>query len=72
MPVEVFEAEAKKWIETAKHSRWKRLYTELTYQPMLEVLQYMRANGYRTFIVTGGGQDFVRLYSQQVYGIPRE
>jgi phosphoglycolate phosphatase-like HAD superfamily hydrolase len=72
MPVEVFDAEAKKWIDTAKHPRWKRLYTELTYQPMLEVLQYMRANGYRTYIVTGGGQDFVRLYSQQVYGIPPE
>ena len=72
MSVEVFEAEAKKWIETAKHPRWKRLYTDLTYQPMLEVLQYLRANGYRTYIVTGGGQDFVRVYSQQVYGIPPE
>ena len=72
MPVEVFEGEAKKWIETAKHPRWKRLYTELIYQPMLEVLQYLRANGYRTYIVTGGGQDFVRVYSQQVYGIPPE
>jgi phosphoglycolate phosphatase-like HAD superfamily hydrolase len=72
MPVEVFEAEAKKWIETAKHPRWNRLYTELTYQPMLEVLQYMRDNGFKTFIVTGGGQDFVRVYAQQVYGIPPE
>jgi phosphoglycolate phosphatase-like HAD superfamily hydrolase len=72
MPVEVFDAEAKKWIETAKHPRWKRLYTDLTYQPMLEVLQYMRSNGYKTYIVTGGGQDFVRLYSEQVYGIPPE
>jgi phosphoserine phosphatase len=72
MPVQVFEGEAKKWIETAKHPRWKRLYTELVYQPMLEVLQYLRANGYRTYIVTGGGQDFVRVYSQQVYGIPPE
>jgi len=72
MPVEVFDAEAKKWIESAKHPRWKRLYTELTYQPMREVLEYMRANGYRTYIVTGGGQDFVRVYSQQVYGIPPE
>jgi phosphoglycolate phosphatase-like HAD superfamily hydrolase len=72
IPVEVFEAEAKNWIETAKHPSWVRLYTELTYQPMLEVLQYMRANGYRTYIVTGGGQDFVRVYAQQVYGIPPE
>jgi phosphoglycolate phosphatase-like HAD superfamily hydrolase len=72
MPVETFDAEARKWIETAKHPRWNRLYTELTYQPMLEVLQYLRDNGFKTFIVTGGGQDFVRLYSQQVYGIPPE
>jgi phosphoglycolate phosphatase-like HAD superfamily hydrolase len=72
MPVEVFEAEAKKWIGAANHPRWKRPYTQCTYQPMLEVLQYLRANGYRTYIVTGGGQDFVRVYSQQVYGIPPE
>jgi haloacid dehalogenase-like hydrolase len=72
MPVEVFETEAKKWLATAKHPRWKRLYTDLTYRPMLEVLQYMRDNAYRTYIVTGGGQDFVRVYSQQVYGIPLE
>ncbi len=72
MPVDVFDAEARKWIETAKHPRWKRLYTDLIYQPMLEVLQYMRSNGYKTYIVTGGGQDFVRLYSEQVYGIPPE
>ena len=72
MPVEVFEAEAKKWIETAKHPRWGRLYTELAYQPMVEVLQYLRANGYKTYIVTGGGQDFVRVSSQQLYGIPPE
>jgi len=72
MPVEVFDAEAKKWIETARHPRWNRLYTELTYQPMQEVLQYLRDNRFKTFIVTGGGQDFVRVYSQQVYGIPPE
>jgi phosphoserine phosphatase len=72
MPVEVFEAEAKKWIETAKHPRWKRPYTDLFYKPMLEVLHYLRANGYRTYIVTGGGQDFVRVYAEQVYGIPPE
>jgi phosphoglycolate phosphatase-like HAD superfamily hydrolase len=72
MPVEVFEAEAKNWIETAKHPRWERLYTDLTYQPVLEVLQYLRENGFKTYIVTGGGQDFVRTYSQHVYGIPPE
>jgi phosphoglycolate phosphatase-like HAD superfamily hydrolase len=72
MPVEDFQAEAKKWIETAKHPRWNRPYTDLTYQPMLEVLQHLRDNGYKTYIVTGGGQDFVRVYSERVYGIPPE
>jgi phosphoglycolate phosphatase-like HAD superfamily hydrolase len=72
MPVEEFDAEAKKWIETARHPRWKRPYTELVYQPMLEVLRFLRDNGYKTYIVTGGGQDFVRVYAQQVYGIPPE
>jgi hypothetical protein len=67
-----FEAEGKKWLATAKDPRWKRPYTELTYQPMLEVLSYLRANGFKTYIVTGFGQDFGRLYSQQVYGIPPE
>ena len=66
------QAEVKKWIATAKDPRWKRPYTELTYQPMQEVLNYLRANGYKTYIVTGGGQDFVRVYSEQVYGIPPE
>jgi len=72
MPVEEFQADVKKWLETAKHPRWQRLYTDLTYQPMLEVLQYLRDNGFKTHIVTGGGQDFVRVYAQQVYGIPPE
>jgi len=72
MPVEAFEAEVKNWLETAKHPRWKRLYTELTYQPMLDVLQYLRDSGFKTYIVTGGGQDFVRVYSQRVYGVPPE
>jgi phosphoglycolate phosphatase-like HAD superfamily hydrolase len=72
MSVDEFNAEGKKWIETAKDPRWKRLYTELVYQPMIEVLRYMRDNGYKTYIVTGGGQDFVRLYAERVYGIPPE
>jgi phosphoglycolate phosphatase-like HAD superfamily hydrolase len=72
MTVDEFNAEVKKWIEAAKDSRWKRPYTELIYQPMLEVMQHFRANGYKTFIVTGGGQDFVRAYAEQVYGIPPE
>jgi phosphoglycolate phosphatase-like HAD superfamily hydrolase len=72
MSVDEFSAEAKKWITEAKHPRWKRPYMELTYQPMQEVLQYLRANGYKTYIVTGGGQDFVRVYAEQTYGIPPE
>ena len=72
MTVDTFEAEAKKWTEEAKDGRWKRPYTELTYQPMQEVLSYLRANGFKTYIVTGGGQDFVRVYSERVYGIPPE
>ena len=72
MTVDTFEAEAKKWSEAAKDGRWKRPYTELTYQPMQEVLTYLRANGFKTYIVTGGGQDFVRVYSEKVYGIPPE
>ena len=72
MSVETFNAEAKKWIETARDPRWKRPYTELTYLPMQEVLKFLRANGYKTYIVTGGGQDFVRVYSEATYGIPPE
>jgi phosphoglycolate phosphatase-like HAD superfamily hydrolase len=72
MTVDTFRAEAEKWIATAKDGRWKRPYTELTYQPMQEVLSYLRANGFKTYIVTGGGQDFVRVYSERVYGIPPE
>lgn len=72
MPLDQFNAEVKKWLESTKDPRWKRPYTQLAYQPMQEVLQYLRANGYRTYIVTGSGQDFVRVYSQEVYGIPPE
>jgi phosphoglycolate phosphatase-like HAD superfamily hydrolase len=72
MSVDEFASEAKKWLETARHSRWDRPYTDLTYLPMQDVLKYLRASGYRTYIVTGGGQDFVRVYSQKVYGIPPE
>ena len=72
MSVEDYTTEIKKWLGTAKDSRWKRPYTELTYLPMIELLKYLRANGYRTCIVTGGGQDFVRVYAEEVYGIPPE
>jgi phosphoglycolate phosphatase-like HAD superfamily hydrolase len=70
--VEEFNAEVKKWLAAAKDPRWKKPYTELTFLPMQEVLKYLRANGYKTYIVTGGGQDFVRTYSEAVYGVPPE
>ena len=62
----------KQWLEKARDPRWKRPYTELTYLPMQELLRYLRASGYKTYIVTGGGQEFVRVYAEQVYGIPPE
>jgi phosphoglycolate phosphatase-like HAD superfamily hydrolase len=70
--VDEFRTEARRWLDTARDPRWKRPYTELTYLPMQEVLTYMRASGYKTYIVTGGGQDFVRVYADAVYGVPPE
>ena len=70
--VETFQGEVKQWLAQAKHPRWKKPYIELTYLPMQEVLKYLRANGYKTYIVTGGGQDFVRVYAEQTYGVPPE
>jgi len=72
MDVEHFGAEVKAWLATARDSRWKRPYTELTYLPMKELLRFLRASGYKTFIVTGGGQDIVRVYAEMVCGIPPE
>lgn len=72
MSVDTFRAEVKQWLATAKDPRWKRPYTELTYLPMQEALKYLRDNGYKTYIVTGGGQDFVRVFSEATYGIPLE
>ncbi len=68
----VFQHLVGQWLETAKDPRFKRPFTDLTYQPMREVIDYLRANGFMTYIVTGGGQDFVRVYSYRVYGIPPE
>ena len=62
----------KAWLATAKDPRWHRPYTDLTYLPMQELLKYLRANGYQTYIVTGGGQGFVRTYAEATYGIPPE
>jgi phosphoglycolate phosphatase-like HAD superfamily hydrolase len=70
MTTDQFAAEVAKWLASAKDPRWHRPYTELVYQPMLDLLKYLSEHGYKTFIVTGGGQDFVRVYSQKVYGIP--
>ena len=72
MTVDTFHDQVQQWITTARDPRWKRLYTELAYQPMLEVMSYFRANGFRTYFVTGGGQDFVRAYCDKVYGVPLE
>jgi len=60
------------WIATARHPRFNRPYTELVYQPMLELLRYLRANGFKTFIVSGGGVEFMRVFTERVYGIPPE
>ena len=72
MTVEVFQTIVQDWIAKAKHPRFQRPFTELVYQPMLEVMQHMRASGYKTYFVTGGGQDFVRVYAEKVYGVPPE
>ena len=69
MDVEAFTKIASDWAAKAQDHRWHRPYTQLVYQPMLELLRFLRANGYRTYIVTGGGQDFVRSYAQAVYGV---
>ncbi len=67
-----FEKIVKDWIATAKHPIYKKPYTECVYQPMLELLAYLRANGFKTFIVSGGGIEFMRPWTEQVYGIPPE
>jgi hypothetical protein len=70
MTVEAFAADVRTWLASARDPRWKRPYTDLIYQPMLEVLRYFRAHGYQTFIATGGSGSFVRVCSKQIYGIP--
>jgi len=69
---EEFEQIVKDWIANAKHPKTGKLYTEMVYQPMLEVLAYLRANGFKTFIVSGGGIEFMRPWAEKVYGIPPE
>jgi hypothetical protein len=72
MTTEEFEQIVKDWIATAKHPKTGRLLTEMVYQPMLELLAYLRANGFKTFIVSGGGIEFMRPWTEAVYGIPPE
>jgi phosphoglycolate phosphatase-like HAD superfamily hydrolase len=60
------------WLATAKHPRFKKVYTDLVYQPMLELLAYLRANDFKTFIVSGGGQEFMRVFADETYGVPPE
>src|SRR5436305_13753205 len=72
MTTDDFNKIVKDWLHTAKHPKTGRLYTEMVYQPMLELLAYLRANGFKTFIVSGGGVEFMRTFADKVYGIPPE
>jgi hypothetical protein len=72
MTTEEFAAQVRAWITTARHPRFGRLYTELAYRPMLELLSYLRDSGFRTYIVSGGGIDFMRAWARDVYGVPPE
>jgi hypothetical protein len=72
MTEEEFEVIVRGWIATAKHPRFGQLYTSMVYQPMLELLAYLRANGFKTFIVSGGSIEFMRPWTEKVYGIPPE
>jgi len=72
MSTEAFAALVRDWIATSRHPRFGRAYTDLVYQPMLELLGFLRANNFKTFIVSGGGVEFMRTFSDTVYGIPPE
>jgi len=72
MSTTTFESIVADWLATAKHPRFKRPYTDLVYQPMLELLAYLRANGFRTWITSGGGVEFMRVWTEEKYGIPPE
>jgi phosphoglycolate phosphatase-like HAD superfamily hydrolase len=72
MTTEDFANRVRAWFATAKHPRFDRPYDQLAYQPMLEVLEFLRANGFKTCIVSGGGADFMRVFAERVYGIPPE
>ena len=72
MTTDEFAAQVSGWIATARHPRFGHAYTDLVYQPMLELLAYLRENGFKTYIVSGGGVEFMRVWAQRVYGIPPE
>jgi hypothetical protein len=72
MTTDAFDKIVAEWLRTAREPRFNRLYTEMTYLPMLELLAYLRNNGFKTFIVSGGGVEFMRVFADQVYGVPRE
>lgn len=72
MTTEEFDKIVKEWLATAKHPKFKRPYNELVYQPMLELLEYLRDNGFKTYIVSGGGVEFMRTFAEKAYGIPPE
>jgi hypothetical protein len=72
MSTEAFRATVHDWMATAKDPRFRRPYTELVYQPMLELMAYLRTNGFKTYIVSGGGVEFIREYAERVYGVPPE
>src|SRR5262245_50909856 len=72
MTTEEFEKVVKEWFATARHPRFKQPYNRVVYEPMVELLRYLRANGFKTYIVSGGGVEFIRVFAEQAYGIPPE
>lgn len=72
MTVDEFKLDVQSWLSKAVHPRFKKPFTELIYQPMLEVIHYLKGHGYKVYIVSGGGQEFIRTYADKVYGIPSE
>ena len=72
MTTDEFEAEVRTWVATTRHPKTNRLFTEMVFQPMLELLTYLRANGFKTFIVSGGGIEFMRAFAEMTYGVPPE
>lgn len=70
MPIDAFAADVAAWLETARHPKTGKAYDEMLYQPMLELLRYLRDEGFQTYIVSGGGIDFIRVFAEEAYGIP--